>query len=89
MHSVLLTRWTYAVRMHSAYRAHVLKKSTSVQRVAGALNEWPAHEARMKRARTRMQRALNAQPANGSNQMQTKIGHIQVLFGKRFRIREA
>ena len=50
MHSVLLARWTYAVRMHSAYRAHVLKKSTSVQRVAGALNEWPAHEARTKRA---------------------------------------
>ena len=50
MHSVLLARWTYAVRMHNAYRAHVLKKSTSAQRVAGALNEWPAHEARMKRA---------------------------------------
>ena len=50
MHSVLLARWTYAVRMHSAYRAHGLKKSMNAQRVAGALNEWPAHEARMKRA---------------------------------------
>ena len=50
MHSVLLARWTYAMRMHSAYRAHVLKKSTSAQRVAGALDEWPAHEARTTRA---------------------------------------
>ena len=50
MHSVLVARWTYAVRMHSAYRAHVLKKSSSAQRVAGALNECPAHEARMQRA---------------------------------------
>ena len=38
MHSVLLARWTYAMRMHSEYRAHVLKKSTSAQRVAGALD---------------------------------------------------
>ena len=51
MHSVLLARWTYAVRMHSAYRARVLEKSTSTQRVAGALDEWPAHEARTARAR--------------------------------------
>ena len=50
MHSVLLARWAYAVRMHSAYRAYELKKATSAQRVAGALNEWAAHEARMKRA---------------------------------------
>ena len=62
MHSVLRAHWTYAVRTFK-------KKSTSAQRVAGALNEWPAHEARMKRAcsahAARMQRALNAQPANG------------------------
>ena len=50
MHSVLLARWTYAVRMHSAYRARVLEKSTSTQLVAGALDEWPAHEARTARA---------------------------------------
>ena len=51
MHSVLLARLTYAVRMHSAYRAHVFEKSTSAQRVAGALDEWPTHEARTARAR--------------------------------------
>ena len=77
MHSVFAARWTYAVRMHSAYRAHVLKKSKSAQRVAGALDEWPAHEARTARARpahaARMQRALDAQPANGSGQMTVPI----------------
>ena len=77
MHSVLLARWTYAMRMHSAYRTHVLKKSTSAQRVAGALDEWPAHEARTARARpahaARMQRALDAQPANGTGQMTVPI----------------
>ena len=49
MHSVWLARWTYAVRMHSAYRAQVLNKSTNAQRVASTLNEWPAHEAYMQR----------------------------------------
>ena len=55
---------THAQRFASAldvYRAHVLKHSTKSQHVASALNEWPAHEARI-------QRALNAQPANGSVQ---------------------
>ena len=51
MHSVLLAHWAYAMRMHSAYRAHVLKKSTSAQRVAGAMDEWPAHEVGTARAR--------------------------------------
>ena len=67
MHSVLLAHWTYEVRMHSAYRAHVLKKSTSAQRVAGALNEWPAHAARVQRAcsarAARVQRACSARAA--------------------------
>ena len=57
MHSVLLARWTYAVRIHSAYRAHVLKKSTSAQRVAGALDEWPAHEARARRTASERQQS--------------------------------
>ena len=69
MQSVLLARWSYAVRMHSAYRAHVIKKSTSAQRVAGALDEWPcsAHAARMQRAcsahAARMQRTCSAHAA--------------------------
>ena len=93
MHSVLLARWTYAVRMHSAYRAHVLKKkSTSAQRVAGALGEWPAHEARMARARpahtARMQRALDAQPANGSGQMNVPIQSDGVSCFPSYRSRE-
>ena len=78
MHSVLLARWTYAVRMHSANRAHVLKKSTSAQRVAGALDEWPAHEARM-------QRALDAQPANGSGQMTVPIKSVSCFPSYRSR----
>ena len=45
--------------------------------MAGALDEWPAHEARTARARpahaARMQRALDAQPANGTGQMTVPI----------------
>ena len=66
MHSVLLARWAHTVRMQSADRAHMLKNPTNAQRVASARNEWPAHEARM-------QRALNAQPANGSGKMTVPI----------------
>ena len=50
MHSVLLARGAYTVRMQSAHRAHMLKNPTNAQRVASARNEWPPHEARMKRA---------------------------------------
>ena len=73
MHSVLLARWAYTMRTQSAHRAHMLNNQTNAQRVAGARNEWPAHEARMKCAcnahAARMQRALNAQPANGKGHM--------------------
>ena len=79
--SELLARWTYAMRMHSAYRAHVLKKSTSAQRVAGALDEWPAHAARM-------QRALDAQPANGTGQMTVPIKYDGVSCLPSYRSRE-
>ena len=92
MHSVLLARWTYAVRMHSAQTEHVLKKSTSAQRVAGVLDEWPAHEARTARARpahaARMQRALDAQPANGSGQMTVPIKSDGVSCLPSYRSRE-
>ena len=45
MHSVLLARWTYTVRMHSACREHMLNNPTDSQRVASARNEWSAHVA--------------------------------------------
>ena len=84
MHSVLLARWAYTVRLQSAHRAHMLKNPTNSQRVASARNEWPrmkracsAHAVRMQRAcsahAARMQRALNAQSANGSGQMTMSI----------------
>ena len=50
MHSVLLARCAYTVRVQSAHSAHMLKNPTNAQRVASARNEWPVHEARMKRA---------------------------------------
>ena len=85
MHSVFLARWTYAGRMHSA---RVKKKSTTAQRFAGALDEWP----RMKRARpahaARMQRALDAQPANGSGQMTVPIKRDGVSCLPSYRSRE-
>ena len=70
----------------------MLKKSTSAQRVAGALGEWPAHEARMARARlahaARMQCALDAQPANGSGQMTVPIQSDGVSCLPSYRSRE-
>ena len=55
----------------------MLKNPTNAQRVASARNEWPAHETRMQCAcsahAARMQRALNAQPANGCGQMTVPI----------------
>ena len=50
MHSVLLARSAYTVRVQSAHSAHVLKNPTNAQRVASARNEWPANEARIQRA---------------------------------------
>ena len=47
MYSVLLARWTYTVRMQSAYRVHMLNNQMNAQRVA--------------RARKRMTRACSAQ----------------------------
>ena len=40
---VLLARWTYTVRMQSAYRERLLNNPTNVKSVASARNEWPAH----------------------------------------------
>ena len=88
MHSVLLACWTYAVRMHSAYRARVLEKSTSTQRVAGVLDEWPTHEARTAPTRPAHAARLDAQPANGSGQMTVPIKSDGVSCLPSYRSRE-
>ena len=70
----------------------MLEKSTSAQRVAGALDEWPAHDARTDRAcsahAARMQHALDAQPANGSGQMTVPIKSDGVSCLPSYRSRE-
>ena len=57
MHSVLLARWAYTVRMQSAHRAHMLTNPTNAQRVASARNEWPAHAARAQRTASERQQS--------------------------------
>ena len=42
MHSVVLARRTYTVRIQ---RAQCLNNPTNVQRVASVRNEWPVHAA--------------------------------------------
>ena len=57
MYSVLLARWTYTVRMQSAYRVHMLNNQMNAQLVARA----------RKRMTPRMQRACRARSAHSTS----------------------
>ncbi len=75
MHSVLLARWAHTVRMQSAHRAHNYVKT--IQRMQSVWLARGTNGPRMQRAcsahAARMQRALNARPANGRGQMTVPI----------------
>ena len=65
MHSVLLARWVYTVRMQSAHRAHMLNNPTNARRVAIARgtngprmkHACSAHAARAQRTTSERQRS--------------------------------